>query len=348
LVGSIFLLVVVAASAPTMHIDGACGEALERALRRVRPGERIHQQGEPSQPGDLRVRLTAASGGFSLEIRGADGELRLERALTVGECALAAEAAAEVVERFLVSIDWHAPEASLEPLPSTRAPATPEVPAPAPAPSSASSRSASPPADPATGISAGAAEKGVAASPRGPFWTRPEVSLGPSIGLGIGRGISGVSLEVAVRTAGWLRTSLWLGASAPENQSVSLAPNDVVRLQLDYAFVSAAPCLTWTHWELCGGGAAGASGAYGQVPRSSPGLYQTTSGVIAAPAIAATGRLAYQWSSGFGLSLQALAGVPLARPSFSIQNLENEPGPIQYALPAADLVAAVHAEWTFR
>jgi hypothetical protein len=102
------------APSPSLRVEGPCATALVQSLKRERPGAAVDQG--LATPGDLRVHIRSKPQPWHVEVSGIDGETRLRRSLSARSCPEAADAAAVIVERFLVSIAWQGGDAQVEPV----------------------------------------------------------------------------------------------------------------------------------------------------------------------------------------------------------------------------------------
>jgi len=262
-------------------------------------------------------------GAWTLSVVDGDRQERLRRALTASSCVEAADAAAIIVERYLVSVAWRGSEARLRPI--------------APPPVAAASVAPAPVAPPA------AVEPTAPSEPSQPWFRRPEVALGPAVVLGVHGLVAGGSLQAAVRVRA-VRAGLWLGGTVPEPQDVLVANGTLLgKLSMNFAFAYAtgSGCLTLGPLEACVGAALGAALAYGTV---SGNIHAGSPTALAPLALGGVVRLAYASPVGFTVALDALGGAPVRRPSFSI---ENYPTTLTFPVPAAEAVAALHAGWAF-
>lgn len=118
-------LVVGASPAGTVRVlvperSPCASEEVQGALRARIPDLEV-RAGE-AQAGEVALRLTPASDGWSIEVR-APGQRPLERRLGGADCLALSTAAALMTERYLQSIAWQAPPAVVEVLPPPPPPA---------------------------------------------------------------------------------------------------------------------------------------------------------------------------------------------------------------------------------
>ena len=386
------LIAALVAASPALLIDRAAEtglpcpahSALEEALQRRLPGVRLEMgaaapadAGAPtsSGAGDLRASLQPAGTAWTLTLKRADGEVALSRALAFGrdDCALLADTAALVIDRFLEEIHWSGRPATVAPLPLPPKPQPPKQPTAEAL--EASRRQAA--ADSAAANEASAAAKAKrsefdskflslqqpkaetptadqrpsAPAPAGPARQIAgaegadsrsvdahalTISAGPAAWLGLSSDLrAAVLVEVAVRAPGPFEVGLTALGAASSSAAVFIEGTNRGNLVVQSGLLAgtAAACAEPGAFRLCAGPLLGVRASSGSATGR---IFQPASTFIVQPEVGLRAAATLAIGPRFSVGLTALGAAALGSGTFNVAGADGA-----RSLPAVDLSLAL-------